>query len=493
MSDEVGVKVYKENETFMKIESEKHVLYEIWEYFTIDVPGAKFMPAYKKGWDGKLRLFNLRSRRLYIGLLYDLIELLKQYNYEFLIDKSLKVGEGLSDTELDEYIESLNLPYEIRDYQREALKIGLNNYRAVLLSPTGSGKSLVIYSLIRYFKDHKILLIVPTLSLTTQMYTDFQDYAKRVKWDPSKYVHVITGGVEKQSQQSIYISTWQSLYSLDKEYFEQFDVVIVDETHLAQANSIKKILESSTNAQVKIGLTGTLQETKTHLLTIKGLLGPIHKVSQTHELQKQNVLANMQVKMVVLEYSESERKQVKSLNYQDEVDFLLEHENRNKFIDQLTLKQKGNTLLLASYVDKQGKLIYDRLRQKSPWRPIFFVSGEMPKDEREKIRQYTEEHDDVIIVATYGVFSTGINIRKLHNIIFALAGKSRIRNLQSIGRGLRVHDSKEQLTLYDIGDDLRMGSQHNYSLSHFEKRYKQYIQENFKVSFSKVPLYQQLL
>lgn len=293
-------------------------------------------------------------------------------------------------------------------------------------------------------------------------------------------------------QKKTTISTWQSLYALDRDYFHQFDVVIVDETHLAQSNSIKKIVESSVNAEVKIGLTGTLQDTKTHLLTIKGLLGPIYKISKTHELQERNILADIDVKMILLQYAERDRKQVQKLDYREEIDFLLEHENRNKFIRTLSMVQKGNTLILASFVEKQGELLYNDLIGRELNRPIFFISGDMPKEEREEIRQFTERANNVIIIATYGVFSTGINIRRLHNIIFALAGKSRIRNLQSIGRGLRTHETKEKLTLYDVGDDLRVGEKPNYALKHFEERYKQYIQESFNVTFSKVSLYKRL-
>lgn len=486
------VLVSKVDETYMHLDCEDHIAYEVREHFTIDVPNAKFMPSYRKGWDGKLRLFNARSRKLYIGLLPELIEFLQGVEYKFVIDKRLKSDDEISEAKLERYIESLNLPYEIRDYQKAAVAIAISKKRGVLLSPTGSGKSLIIYSILRYFDDRKILLIVPTLSLTTQMYNDFRDYAKKDNWNVEDFVHVITGGVDKTSPLPIYVSTWQSLYSLDREYFEQFDVVIVDETHLAQSNSIKKIVESSVNAEVKIGLTGTLQDTKTHLLTIKGLLGPIYKISKTHELQKRDILADIDVKMILLQYPENERKQVQKLDYRGEVEFLLEHNNRNKFIRTLSMVQKGNTLVLASFVEKQGELLYNDLIGRELNRPIFFISGDMPKEEREEIRQFTETADDVIIVATYGVFSTGINIRRLHNIIFALAGKSRIRNLQSIGRGLRTHESKEKLTLYDVGDDLKVADKPNYALKHFEERYKQYIQENFKVTFSKVPLYKRL-
>lgn len=489
---EVDVYITKLDETFIRVRAENHIKYDIRSFFTIDVPGAKFMPAYRKGWDGKLRLFNAKSSKLYIGLLSTLIEFLKEKDYTFLVDKSLRPERNISDTRLEQFLDGLKLPYEPRDYQKAAISIAVNKNRGVLLSPTGSGKSLIIYAIARFYMRRKVLIVVPTLSLTTQMYNDFKDYARKTSWNIEDNVHVITGGIDKDSDKLIYISTWQSLYLMKPEYFQQFDVVIIDETHMAQSNSIKKILENSSNAWVKIGLTGTLQETKTHILTIQGLLGPIYKISKTHELQKKEILAPIDVKMILLEYSNSDRSKVKNLKYQEEVDFLLEHQNRNKFLESLILVPKGNTLVLTTFVDKQGKELYANLIKKELGRPVFFISGEMSKEEREEIRQFTETTDKVIIIATYGVFSMGINIRRLHNIIFALAGKSRIRNLQSIGRGLRTHETKEKLTLYDIGDDLTIGNRQNFSLKHFEHRYKQYLQENFNVTFSKVPLYKQL-
>jgi superfamily II DNA or RNA helicase len=480
--------ITKKNETYLHVEASDSVRYDIRSFFTIDVPGARFMPAYKKGWDGKLRLYNARTSLMYIGLLKDLVEFLQEKDRRFVVSQELVPDNNIPDSKIDAFLDSLKLPYEPRDYQRAALAITVNKNRGVLLSPTGSGKSLIIYSIIRYYERKKVLLVVPTLGLTTQMFSDFRDYSRHNGWAVEDNVHVITGGIEKDAPAAVYVSTWQSLYTQPKEYFHQFDVVLIDETHMAQANSIKKILENSTKAKVKIGLTGTLQDTKTHILTIQGLLGPIYKISKTHELQEREILAPIDVKMIMLEHSIEDRKKAKDLKYQQEIDFLLDHENRNKFIETLTIVPEGNTLVLTTFVDKQGKMLYEKLLKKRLNRPIFFISGEMSKEEREEIRKFTETTDKVIIIATYGVFSMGINIRRLHNIIFTLAGKSRIRNLQSIGRGLRTHETKEQLTLYDIGDDLSWNGKENYALKHFQQRYKQYLQENFNVVFSKVAL-----
>lgn len=490
MKTEANVLIYKENETYLTVISEyDHILQEISDYFTIEVPGAKFMPAYKKGWDGKLRLFNKRNNRLYLGLFSELIAFLKQTQYTFLADNSLKVRNNITEEQLTKYIDSLQIPYTLRDYQFKALQVVLKYNRAVIQSSTGSGKSLIIYTISRYFDEQKVLIVVPTISLTVQLYKDFEDYSQNNDWEVSDNVHVITAGVNKNAEKNITISTWQSIYEQSKEYFEQFSTIIIDETHGAKSNSLKRILENATKAYVRVGLTGTLQDTKTHLLTIQGLLGEIYKVSSTADLQSKNILSDIETKMVLLSYGEKDRKTVSQFSYQQEVDFLLEHKKRNKFLLSLIRNMEGNTLVLASYVEKQGEVLYTKLKKDCPNRAVFFVYGDMPKEEREEIRQYTEHNDNVIIIATYGVFSTGINIKKLHNIVFALAGKSKIRNLQSIGRGLRKHSSKSKLTLYDISDDLSHNNRKNYSFRHFEERYKQYIHEKFEVSFRKVPLY----
>lgn len=491
--NDTDILIYKENETYLKVESEyNHILQEISDYFTIEVPNAKYMPAYKKGWDGKLRLFNKKTKRLYLGLFSELVSFLKSTEYTFLADKTLKPNTNISKEYIDKFINSLSIPYQLRDYQYNALSIVLNQRKAVIQSSTGSGKSLIIYMIARYFEENKILIIVPTVGLTTQMYKDFADYAQNDDWTVEDNVHIVTAGVAKDSNKQILLSTWQSIYQLPKTYFQQYSTIIIDETHQAKATSIRKILENANQANVRVGLTGTLQDTQTHILTIQGLIGEIYKVSSTSELQDRDILSQIDTKMLLLQYSDEDKKQVFNMSYQEEVEFLLQHSKRNKFLYKLIGSLEGNTLVLASYVEKQGQLIYEQIKNQYSHKNVFFIYGEMLKEEREDIRQYTEKHSDVIIVATYGVFSTGINIHRLHNIIFALAGKSKIRILQSLGRGLRKHSTKDKLNLYDISDDLRWNSRKNFSFRHFEERYKQYIKEKFPITFSKIPLFPQL-
>jgi len=479
------ISVKYQNATHMVVTSEfSHTVEEISQYFTITIPDSQFMrKGRRKYWDGKLRLYNKRNSTLYIGLLKNLIEFAKERKYDIDIDDNLIPDENWTLKDLDEFLRSLSLPIEMRDYQKDALITCINKRRCVIESSTGSGKSLVIYSLIRYLKERKILLIVPTLTLISQMRSDFIKYSEDDKWDFDDNVHVITAGVNKESNINIFLSTWQSLYNLDKSYFDQFDSVIVDETHLAHSTSFRHILENSTNADERFGFTGTLQETETHVMTILGLLGQVKKVTNTQELQRKKILSNINIDMILLKYPEEMCKRVVELNYDEEIDVILENEERNELILNLAKRGSGNIIILTSHVKKSGAKLYNLINENNVEnKDVFFIYGETERQIREEVRWYAEENDNVVIIATYQVFSTGVNIKNLQTILFAIAGKSKIRNLQSIGRGLRTHENKDHLKLIDIGDDFRYKSKVNYAFKHFEERYKLYIKEGFPVN-----------
>jgi superfamily II DNA or RNA helicase len=231
-----------------------------------------------------------------------------------------------------------------------------------------------------------------------------------------------------------------------------------------------------------------LDGTKTHKLVLEGLFGSVYKVTTTKKLISDNQLANLQIYNIILEYNDEMRKALKGKTYQDEMDFIVQYEPRNKFIRNLAIKQTGNTLVLFQYVEKHGKILFDLIQQKAENRKVFFVFGGTDTDQREDIRRITELEKDAIIVASYGTFSTGINIKNLHNIIFASPSKSRIRNLQSIGRGLRTSETKKSCNLYDIADDLTWKSKKNYTLLHMIERIKIYNDEHFNYKLVKVKI-----
>ena len=478
------IKVEKFDEVYNKIYCEPGIGYELNEYFTFEVPGAKFMPSVRnKFWDGKIRLFNTMTCLIYAGLNKYIEEFAEKRNYqiEYISDFS---AEEFSVKEANEFISTLNIPekFERRDYQIDAFVYGIRNRRALMLSPTASGKSFIIYLITRYYAK-RTLIIVPTTSLVSQLASDFADYG----FKSDKYVHRIFAGQDKQTDKPITISTWQSIYKLPKEYFEQFDVVIGDEAHLFKAKSLTSIMSKLCSCVYRFGFTGTLDGTQTNKLVLEGLFGPVRKVTTTSELIEQKHLSNFQIKAIILKYSDAIRQQLKNAAYQDELDFLVRNDSRNRFITNLALSLEGNNLLLFQFVEKHGKVLHELIKSEAQV-PVFFVHGGVDGDEREEIRRIVQQKQNSIIIASSGTFSTGVNIPNLHNIIFTSPSKSKIRNLQSIGRGLRKSDSKYMATLYDIADDLTWKSRKNFTILHFVERMKIYNEEKFDYKIYQVNL-----
>ena len=233
------------------------------------------------------------------------------------------------------------------------------------------------------------------------------------------------------------------------------------------------------NTKYRYGFTGTLDGTQTHKLVLEGLFGPAQTVTTTKELMDQKHLASFKIKILALQYKDEIRKTVAKMKYQDEMDFLVSHEPRNKFIKNLALSLEGNTLLLFQYVEKHGKILQEMIESEANGRKVFFIHGGVKGEERDEIRGIVEKERDAIIVASYGTFSTGVNIRNLHSIIFASPSKSKIRNLQSIGRGLRRSDTKDSAVLYDVADDLSWKTTSNFTLKHLMEGVKIYDEEKF--------------
>ncbi|MEY4333026.1 MAG: Prochlorococcus phage [Bacteroidota bacterium] len=470
------LQLHKVNEVYLKVSTEASVMQELSDHLTFMVPGAKFSPAFKnKFWDGKIRLLNSLTGLTYAGLVKEISEFALSRNYDIEVDKELQYN-GIFD-DVNEVIESFKITKQPRDYQIHSFQTAVEMERGIFLSPTASGKSLIIYLLARYYNKlvkQKVLVIVPTVSLVMQMKKDFEDYQGK-----DLDIHCITAGVDKVSTSPIVISTWQSIYKMPKDWFNQFGCVIGDEVHLFKATSLKSIMEKLINCRYRYGFTGTLDGSLTNRITLEGLFGPVEQVTTTSDLMEQGHVANLKIKALVLKYDKDTRQSTKKLNYQDEMDFLVRHEKRNKFIRNLSLSLEGNSLVLFQYVEKHGKILHDMMMTKVPDRKIFFVHGGVEGDDRERIRGIVETESNAIVVASYGTFSTGINIRNLHNVILASPSKSRIRILQSIGRGLRIGDNKNEMVLYDIADDLRTGSHINFTLQHFTERINIYSGEGF--------------
>ena len=485
--------IEKKNEVYITVDCDSGVQREISEFFTFYVPGYKFMPAFRnRMWDGKIRLFSQKTKEIYFGLYPYIKAFAEERGYNIVAGKDIDIDNKVDRDVVTKFSNSLGQKFEARDYQIDAIFHSLKRNRALLVSPTASGKSFIIYSLIRYYShlikeesNNRILLIVPTTSLVEQMYTDFESYG----WDVKKYCHRLYSGYSNQTDKKVLISTWQSLYKLPKEYFKQFGCVFGDEAHLFKSKSLTEIMTKLIDCKYRIGLTGTLDGAHTHKLVLEGLFGAVNKVTTTKKLMDKNQLSNLVVRCLILKHSEANAKIISKGKYQDEIDYLVGSTSRNNFIRNLALKLKGNTLILFQLVEKHGKNLHKIIQDKAEEnRKVFYIYGGVDTEEREKARAIVEKEDNAIIVASYGTFSTGINIKNLHNIIFASPSKSRIRNLQSIGRGLRLGDNKVNATLYDIADDLNYKSKENYTLKHFQERINIYTEEEFDYEIHNINL-----
>jgi len=471
--------IEKVNEVYLKVTTEPHIEYELRDRFTFEIPNKKFMPQYRsKYWDGFVHLFNMKTKRIYVGLLDKIIAFCENqgYTYQFENNKfygpPFEINEMVSLEGVKDYMKSIT-DLKPRDYQIEAVYDALRYNRKLLISPTASGKSFMIYTIVRYFvgRNKKILLVVPTTSLVEQMFKDFQDYG----WDAENHCHRIYAGRERVNTNDVTITTWQSVYQLDRKFFEGYDVVIGDEAHLFKSKSLVGIMDKLADAKYRYGFTGTLDGSQTHKWVLEGLFGPSYKVTQTKKLIDEGYLSTLDIQCLVLKY-----KPRKFDTYEDEIQYLISHEKRNNFIKNLTINLDGNTLVLFSRVEAHGKVLFENINNAvDSDRKVFFIHGGVDAEDRELVREITEREKNAIIVASYGTFSTGINIKNLHNVIFASPSKSRVRNLQSIGRVLRKGKNKVKARLYDIADDFTIGSRKNYTLNHFIERVKIYVQEQF--------------
>ena len=482
---------------YIQVECERALAKELSQFFTFYVPNYQYTPAYKnKIWDGQIRLFNVLSGKIYSGLLRYVLTFAKERN--LTVDYQGDFPQKKPKEDIEYFIKSLKLSLgdkEImpHEHQFNAICHAINTQRCLLLSPTGSGKSLIIYVLIRYYlsklpEDKKILIIVPTTGLVSQMLSDFEDYSNLSSWNAKRNCHTVYSGQAKKSTKRVTISTWQSLYKLPQSDFKDFGAVIGDECHLFKAKSLTGLLTKLTNAEYRVGTTGTLDGTVTHKLVIEGLFGPVKKVITTKNLIEKNLLSNINIESLMIEHNRS-LSETKSLKYQEEMDWLVSNHQRNQFITNLVTHLKGNTLVLFNYVEKHGKPLHDMIEAKVDGsKKTYMIYGGTDVSQRESIRKIMDKQTNTILIASYGTCSTGINIRNINNIVFASPSKSVVRVLQSIGRGLRKSEEKEMLTVYDIADDLRYKKHINHTYKHHQARLKIYKNENFNYKLTRIKI-----
>ena len=458
-----SVVVSKVDEVFMKVDCDDGLARDLYDFFSFTVPNAKFMPSYKnRYWDGKVRLFSIKTKKIYIGLLPYVDEFCRERGFDFSGIEDV-IGEKQREKCSQSWLADLNLPFEPRDYQIDAFNTAIQYGRQLLLSPTASGKSLIIYLLTRYY-NKKTIIIVPTTSLVEQMTKDFIDYGYE-----ERICKIYSG--QEVFDAPITITTWQSFSKAPKDVMQSFDVVFGDEAHLFKAQTLKGILEKMKTTAIRFGTTGTLDGSEVHRLQLEGMFGPVKKVISSSELMEQGTIAQINIDCLILRHPK-----MKKMSYQDEMDYLVSNEKRNHFIVNLVKSLKGNTLVLFQYVEKHGEVLYDMMFNTDMGGNLHYVYGGTDTEDREVVRELVEKSKEDTILASYGTFSTGINIKKIDNVVFASPSKSRIRNLQSIGRGLRKTDGKDSMRLFDIADDLGCD---NFTLAHLKERINTYNEENF--------------
>lgn len=495
----VDVRIYKKDELYIGIEAEPFLFYELRDVFAFRPDGYKFSPKFKHGiWDGYIRLLDIRDQKLPIGLIGDFIRYLTNNGYTYEIDKTY--GNLVTKFDITEFLSNQEKWSRIKlyDYQEQTVKTIFGINKGLVLSPTGSGKSLIIFAVLRYLLEHtsmSILLTVPTTQLVEQMFSDFKSY--EVESDEikvSENCHRLYGGKDRYIKQNrILISTWQSIYKNDRPFFLNFSGYICDEAHLADASSLTGIIgKLSSTSKIRVGLTGTLDGTKCHAMQLKALFGPTIKTQTTRELMDRGVLSDIKIECHVCEYTDPDfLKTVRKMDYHNEVMSIVTNDSRTDYILDTALKLNNNTLILFNYVDKHGKVMYNKMLElaKKHGKQVYFIYGGIKVDEREKIRNAFANNTNVILFASYGTFSAGINIKNIHYLMLAHPQKGQIRVLQSIGRSLRLADDKTFATIIDIVDDVCPNLKKNNKVyDHFLKRLEIYEAQEFDYTIKKIKL-----
>lgn len=486
------------------LEAQNDLLLEIHELFSFASKGYQYSPQYKAGlWDGRIKLFDLRTRRFPVGLLPLLIKHLEK---DGLTDIQIDRNAIHDNHEIDQEALQTALEaccYTPREYQYGSIEAALKWRKSLLLAPTGSGKSLIIYALVRYLlemQEKDILITVPTVSLVNQLKSDFMEYTVD-DWSVEDEVHLLFSGQEKTTSKRVIIATCATAAKFKSSWSARFGALIVDEAHRATNKTISDIIRRCANVDWMTGLTATLDGTKIHELQLRAHFGSFYETVSTADLMDEGTLARLHIEALVLEYPKSVRDtmkppgpkeyDLKKKQYQKEINFLIECEERNRLIVKLARSQSKNTLILVNKLSHIDAL--QQILEKKGDRKLFVISGEVAAEARETMRKQIEAEDRAIVLATYGVFSTGINIKNLHCLIFAHPYKTPILIRQSIGRIIRAMSSKEFVTLIDIADDFRYTTRTgklktSYVYEHFFQRLAIYGDQKFPTKVIRIPI-----
>lgn len=490
--------------SYAKVEADYGIICELRDYFSFDVEGAQFNPKVKYGiWDGKIRLMGTDG-----SLPWGLVNMVKGFasnlDYTVDIEDILAPKPQMSREDFDAWLAAKdiyagNTKITPHWYQADSVFHAINNRRGTLNLPTSAGKSLIQTLIARWFLESyqsKVLLIVPTTALVKQMRDDMVDY----RLFPSSAINLLGGGNKGQNDDAlITVATWQTAVKQKPEWFAQFGLMMCDECHLATGASISKIIKQMTHCEYKFGLSGSLKDGKTNVLQYIGLFGDVFRPVDTAKLMEDGQVADMSIKSVILRYKDEECAGCKELNYAEEIKYITTHKKRNAWVCSLARKlaDRNENVLVLFKNTAHGKALYEALKA-THGDKVHYIAGETKTDQRAELRGVAENETGLIIVASYGVMSTGISIKQLHHLVFSHPVKSKVIVLQSIGRVLRKHGSKTKALVWDIVDNLGIKTKSktaknpyrhmNYAFKHGVERIQRYNAEKFDYTMVKVDL-----
>lgn len=501
------MKTYKLNESFSVLDGNPQQIKEMFEYLKVERPGAWFEPAVKAGYKSPYQYFgSIQDKKLLV--MNGHLQMLKQFGAEV---EELKTE--YREAYIDEYLEDVKktLPFPPYDFQEKAFKESIMNVKQINKMCTGSGKSMTI-SLIAEFmrrQGKRGLLLVPNINLLTQFKSDIKSYNLDELHDDT---HTIGGGnSDRHFNCTLTISTWQSMMNF-KEELDKLDYVITDEAHRFASDETSAIVQETVNCRYKWGFTGTLPEDPIMKMQLFGLFGLPKSYITSSGLIERGLATPIKINSIIFKYSQMDKKVFKDEKvYTKQLKFIKDHEPRNEFIVNLTckLRSKGNSLILFQHTDHGKQLFMDTMAQLYPevevqnkditgkksfefqeQYGVYFLNGEDDAKTREKTRKVLEDHEDAILIANYALLSTGVNIKKLHNMVLASPLKAYTTVTQSIGRGMRLHESKKEFTVYDLVDDMGFRKPGGIFYKQYEHRKNtSYNPEEFPVKEVDYPLF----
>lgn len=457
------IRITKFNEVYCQLDADTYTKNKLVRLFRIEEPGYYFNPKYKAGfWDGRRQLYN-GGNYIYTGLVPMVIKWANKNNIEVQDNSKIIFNPDDKIEYIKEKVKELKLPFEPRDYQIESVAKCISFNKCAVSSPTSSGKSLIIYMIARLVQQmktakSKMVIIVPSRILVKQMYDDFASYSKNDdSWNVEDNCVRISGDFIKDFSKEIIITTYQSLINVDESFFPKIECLFLDECHGAQSYSSDKakrlhiILNQCTNSRYRFGFTGTFPDEMLFRTTLLKYFVNKFEATDYGELLENNWISNFSINVIKLHHLVNKNGQ----QYRDELNFIYEDKRRNEFLKKLLLKNKKNQLVLFKEVKQHANKFYQSLIEDPRFKGkhIILLDGDSKVKERDKVKEYIANENDVILLATYKLLGTGWSVNNLHNIIFAAPLKSKQTILQSIGRGLRLlSNSEKNCQIWDIVD-----------------------------------------